>query len=162
MIYLAYWFKEDGHRQGGILAGNQGARLPRNFQAHTKFLQKFTLFWREFDFKLFPYFLSSEGILPIKHNMQELFSCQRKNILALQVINCHKKKCIVTERNLYSRSRAEISCCRKKFLITGRHFLAMQVINCHRKKFIVTESNLLSRREIYCHKKKFLVAGKNF
>ena len=67
--------------QGGILAGNQGARFPRNLQAHTKFWQKFTLFWREFDFKVFPYFLSNEGILPITHNMQEIFSCHRKKLL---------------------------------------------------------------------------------
>ena len=67
-----------GVTQGGILAGSQGARLPRNLQTHTKFLQKFTLFLHEFDFKVFPYFLSNEGILPITHNMPEIFSCQRK------------------------------------------------------------------------------------
>ena len=57
--------------QGGILAGNQGARFPRNLQAHTKFSKKFTLFWREFDLKVFMYFLSNEKILLITHIMQE-------------------------------------------------------------------------------------------
>ena len=69
-------------RQGGILAGSQGARLPRNIQAHTKFFQEFTLFWREFDFKVFPYFLSNEGILSITHNMQENFLVTGRNVLS--------------------------------------------------------------------------------
>ena len=59
--------------QGGIFPGSQGARLPRNLQAPTKSWQQFTLFWCEFDFKVFLYFLSNEGILPITHSMQEIF-----------------------------------------------------------------------------------------
>ena len=47
--------------QGGILAGNLGARLPQNLQTHMKFLQQFTLFCRTF--KVFPYMLSNEGFL---------------------------------------------------------------------------------------------------
>ena len=86
--------------QGGKFPGSQGARLPRNIQAHTKFFQEFTLFWREFDFKVFPYFLSNEGILSITHNMQENFLVTGRDILALQVINCRRKKFLVTERNL--------------------------------------------------------------
>ena len=64
--------------QGGIFQGNQGARFPRNLQVHTKSLLQFTLFCCEFDIKVFPYFLAKEGILSISHNLQEIFSCQRK------------------------------------------------------------------------------------
>ena len=109
-IELIKAFNEDfdmgGDKQGGIFPGNQGARFPRNLQAHTKFLQQFTLFWREFDFKVYQYFLSNEGILPITHNMQEIFSCHRKkflvsgrNFLALEEISCHRKKLFVKGRN---------------------------------------------------------------
>jgi len=38
--------------QGGILAGSQGAKLPRNLLTHTKFLQHFMLFWQKLDFKV--------------------------------------------------------------------------------------------------------------
>ena len=45
----------------------------------------------------------------------------------LEVINCRRKKFIVTERNLLSR--AEISCHKKKFLVAGRNFLSQEEIN---------------------------------
>ena len=52
----------EGVIKGGIFPGSQEARLP---------LQLFTLFWREFDFKVYLYFLSNAGILSITHNMKE-------------------------------------------------------------------------------------------
>ena len=55
--------------QGGIFQGSQ---------APMKFLQQFTLFWHEFDFNLFSYFLSNRGILPITQNMQGMFTYHRK------------------------------------------------------------------------------------
>ena len=101
--------------QGGILAGSLGARLPRNLQTHTKFLQQFTLFWHKFDLKV-----------RISCQMKEFFlshtTCRKyipftgRPFLALQLINCHRKKFIVTERN--HLPRAEISCHKKKFLVT--------------------------------------------
>ena len=133
--------------QGGILAGSQGDRLPQNLQTHTRFWQKSTLFWHECDFKVFPYFLSSEGILPINTICRKYFLVGGRNILALQVIKCHKKKFIVTERNLYSRSRVEISCHKKKFLVSERNFLSQQEISCLRKKFLVRGRNVLSQQE---------------
>ena len=150
--------------------GCQGARLPWNLQAHTKFLQQFTLFWCEFDFKVFLYFLSNKGILPITHNMQEILFFA---ILPKQVINYHKKKFLVTKRNLLSR--AEISWHKKKFLFTGRNlfsqeeiyfhrkkFLALEEMFCHRKKLLVTGRNFMPQLEISCHRKKFVVTGRNF
>ena len=70
--------------QGGIFQGNQGARFPRNLQAHTKFLLQFTLFCREFDIKIFLYFLLNEEILPISHNIQKIFSYHRKKHLGTE------------------------------------------------------------------------------
>ena len=111
--------------QGGILAGNQGTRFPRNLQTHTKFLQHFTQFWHKFDFKvrischLKKFFLS--------HTCMKYFLVTRRNFLALKLINCQRKKFIVTERNLLSR--AEIYCHKKKFLVAGRNFLSQEEIN---------------------------------
>ena len=122
------WDQEEknvGKMQGGILAGNQGTRFPRNLQTHTKFLQHFTLFWHKFDFKvrischLKKFFLS--------HTCMKYFLVTRRNFLALKLINCQRKKFIVTERNLLSR--AEIYCHKKKFLVAGRNFLSQEEIN---------------------------------
>ena len=88
------------------------------------------------------YFLSNEGILPITHNMQEIFSCHIKKLLGTKLIKSHSKKFIVTERN--HLSRAEISCHTKKFLVTRRNFLLQKEISCHRKKFLVSGKNFLS------------------
>ena len=52
--------------QGGIFPGSQGARLPRNLQAHTKCWQKFT------------------------HYHKHIFSSAR-NFLPQEEISCHKK-----------------------------------------------------------------------
>ena len=140
-------------KQGGKFPGSQGARLPRNIQAHTKFFQEFTLFWREFDFKVFPYFLSNEGILPIRHNLQVIFSCHRKKHLG--TVYCHRNKFLVTERNLLLR--ADISYHRTKFLLARRNFLSHDEISCHRMKFLVKGRNFLSQEEISCHRKNFHV-----
>ena len=114
----------DTSSQGGILVGSLGARLPRNLQTHTKFLQQFTLFWRKFDLKV-----------RISCQMKEFFlshtTCRKyflvtgRNFLALQLINCHRKKFIVTERN--HLSRAEISCHKKKFFVAGGNFLSQEL-----------------------------------
>ena len=130
-----------GACQGGILAGSLGARLPRNLQTHTKFLQQFTLFWCKFDLKV-----------RISCQMKEFFlshtTCRKyflvtgRNFLALQVINCHRKKIISIGRNLLSR--AEISCHRK-------NFLSQEELSCHRKKFLVRGRNALSQEEISWH-----------
>ena len=98
-------------------------RLSRNFCNHS----------RCFDFKVFSFFLSNEGILPI--TCRKYFLVTGRNFLALQVINCHRKKFLVKERNLLPR--AEISRHKKKFLVKGRHFLSQEEIFCHRKKFLV-------------------------
>ena len=86
--------------QGGILAGNQGTRFPRNLQTHTKFLQHFTLFWRKFDFKVCiscqmkKFFLSHL-------TCRKYFFVTGRNFLALHVIYFHRKKFIVKERIFY-------------------------------------------------------------
>ena len=144
----------DPLQQGGIFPGNQGPRFPRNLRAHTKFLQQFTLFWREFDFKVYQYFLSNEGILPITHNMQEIFSCHRKKLLGTasnqlpqKEIYCHRK---------YLLSRPEISCHKKKFLVAGKNFLSEAEMSCHRKKFLGLRKNFLSQKETSCYRKEFV------
>ena len=79
--------------------------------------------WHEFDFKVFPYILSNEGILPITHNMQKKYFCNRKKDLGTsKVINSHKKK----------------------FIVAGRIFLFQEELSCHRKKFLVIGRNILS------------------
>ena len=98
--------EREGAIQGGIFSGEPGSRP-------TKFLQQFTLFWREFDFKVYQYFLSNEGFLPITHNMQEILS------------------------------QEEISCHRKKLLVTGTNFMPLLKISCHKG------SNRIKK----CHKK---------
>ena len=152
-----FWFF-DYFDQGGILAGNLGARLPRNLQTHMKFLQQFTLFWRKFDLKV-----------RISCQMKEFFlshtTCRKyflvtgRNFLALQVTNFHRKKFIVTERNL--SSRAEISWQKLKFHAAG-NFLSQEAISCLRKKFLVSGRNFLALEEISCHRKKLFVKGRNF
>ena len=111
--------------QGGILAGNQGTRFPRNLQTHTKFLQHFTLFWHKFDFKV--RISCHLKIFFLSHTCMKYFLVTRRNFLALKLINCQRKKFIVTERNLLSR--AEIYCHKKKFLVAGRNFLSQEEIN---------------------------------
>ena len=92
----------------------------------------------------------------LSHTICRKYSLVRgRNILALQVINCHRKIFLVTERNLHSRSRAEISCHKKKFLVTGGNFLSEAVISCHRKKFLAIRQNFLSIKETFCHRKEF-------
>ena len=111
--------------QGGILAGNQGARFPRNLQTHTKFLQHFTLFLHKFDFKVrISCYLK---IFFQSHTCMKYFLVTRRNFLALKLIICQMKKFIVTERNLLSR--AEIYCHKKKFFVAGRNFLSHEEIN---------------------------------
>ena len=122
-----------GQKQGGILAGNRGARLPRNFQTHTKSLQQITLFWPEFYFMVFLYILSNEGILPITYNMQEIFPGQRKKYLG-------------TVSN--ELSQEEISCCKQESFSKDRNFLSQEEISCHRKKFLVTGRNFLSQSDV--------------
>ena len=95
------------YSQGGILAGSLGARLPPNLQTHTKFWQQFMLFWREFDFKVFPVRPMKEFFIS-NTTCRRYFLVTRRSILALQIINCHRKKFLLTERDLFSR--AEISC----------------------------------------------------
>ena len=133
-----------------IFPGSQGATLPRNLQAHMKFLQQFTLFWREFDFKVYQYFLSNEGILPITHNMQEIFSCHRKkflvsgrNFLALEEISCHRKKLFV--KGIY------------KYLVRETNFLSQEEISCQKQKNPITRRNSLPLDEIYCQRKELFL-----
>ena len=40
-------------------------------------------------------------------------------------------------------SQEEISCLRKKFLVSGRNFLALEEISCHRKKLFVKGRNFM-------------------
>ena len=138
------YISSDSLVQGGIFPGSQGARLPQNFLAHTKLLQQFTLFLPKVNFTVFLYILSNEGILPITHNMQEIFPCHRKNYLGTasnklskEKISCHKKESLIKGRHFSSQE--EISCPRKKFLVsgrnvTGRNFLALEEISCHLKE----------------------------
>ena len=51
-----------------FIAGGYISREPRNLQTHTKSLQQFTLFWPEFDFTVFLYILSNEGIVQLDLN----------------------------------------------------------------------------------------------
>ena len=101
--------------QDGIFRGSQGVRLPQNLQASMEFVQQFTLFWREFDFKVFLYFPPKKGFF-LLHT-----TCRKKH-LGTASIDCHRKKYLFTERNFISR--AEISSHKKKFLVTGRSFLS--------------------------------------
>ena len=60
------WYRSN---QGGIFWFSLGARLPLllpwNLQDPTKFLLQFTCFWHKFYMKIFLYFLSNAGILPV-------------------------------------------------------------------------------------------------
>ena len=145
------------HKQGGILAGSLGARLPRNLQIHTKFLQQFTLFWSKFDLKIRISWQRKEFFLS-HTTCRKYFLVTGRNFL--QVINGRRKKFIITERNLLSR--AEISCHKKKFLVTRRNFLLQEEISCYRKRVLVTGRNYLSQEKISCNRKKFLVIGRYF
>ena len=112
------------------------------------------LFVHKFNSKVFPYFLSNEGILPTTHNMQEMFSCHRKrHFCTASSFSLHRKKFLVTERNLLSWT--EIYCHRKKLLCIRRFF-------CHIKQLLVTGRNFMSQLEFSCQNKKFLFSDRNF
>ena len=130
--------------QGGIFQWRQGTRLPRNLQAPTKFLQQFVLFWCKFDLNLFPYFLLDGGIL---HITQKETSGLCSNYLPQKEIFYHRKESLIKGNNFLSK--AVISCCRKKFLVTEQFF-------CQWKKFLVIGGNFVSEAELSCHRKKFL------
>ena len=80
--------------QGGILAGNLGARLPQNLQTHMKFCQHFTLFWRKFDLKVC---ISCQ----IKKFFLSHTTC-RKYFLSQEETSWHCTLLISTGRNLLS------------------------------------------------------------
>ena len=110
------------------------------------------LFWHEFDFKVCPYFLSNEGIHPVTHNKQEIFSCHRKkhlstasNFLSQKGISYQGHKFLFKLRNFLSEEA--ISCHGKKYLVTGRNFLLEAEMSCHRKELFVIRRNLLSQKE---------------
>ena len=63
-----------------------------------------------------------------------------RNILALLVINFHRKKFLVTK---------------KESLIKGKNFLPQEDI------YFVAGGNFLPQEEISCHRKKFLFRGRN-
>ena len=118
-------FEIETQGQGGIFIGSQ---------THTKFLQQFTLFCRKF--KVFPYFLSNEGFLPITHNINEILIATGRNFLSQKEISYQGQKFLVTRRNFLLQEK--VSCHRKKFLVAGRNFLLQEELSCHRKKFLVT------------------------
>ena len=59
-------------------------------------------------------------------------------------------------------SQEEISCHRKKFPVTGRHFLSKKEFSSQNTKFQATGRNFLLQEEIFCHRKKFPVTESNF
>ena len=65
---------------------------------------------------------------------RKYFLVTGRNTLALQLINCHRKKIIVPERNLLSR--ADISCQKNKFFVAGTNVLFEPEMTCHRKQFL--------------------------
>ena len=82
--------------QGGIFQGNQGARFPRNHQAHTKLLLQFTLFCRKFVFKVYQF----------SCQMKEFFLSHticRKYFLVTGKTSWHWKLSIVTGINSLSQ-----------------------------------------------------------
>ena len=146
-----------------------GWDIPRKpgSQAPTKSMQQFTLSWPEFDFTVFLYILSNEGILPITHSMQEIFPFHRKNYLGTasnklskEKISCHKKESLIKGRHFSSQE--EISCHRKQFLVTGSIYLSEVELSCHRKKFLSIRRNFLSQKETACHRKEFYATVRNF
>ena len=156
---------ESSHEQGGILAGSQGARLPRNLQTHTKFCQHFTLFWRKFDFKV--YISCQVKKFLLSHTTcRKYFLSSGRNSLALEVIKCHRKKFIerkesfIKGRNFLSQEK--ISCHRKIFLVIGRNFLSEVDMSFHRKKFLSIRRNFLSKKETCCHGKEFHAIVRHF
>ena len=125
--------------QGGILAGSQAPK--KSSDSHEIFAANHAVL-AEFDLMVFLYILSNEGILPITHNMQEIFPGNRKkylgtasNKLSQEEISCHWKKFLVTGRTILSLK--EISCQRQKCPVTGRNFFALEEISCHRKKHAI-------------------------
>ena len=105
-------------------------RLTRNFCRNSRcFCMNLTSRYFRISCQMKEFFLS--------HTIcRKYFLVRGRNILALQVINCPRKKFLVTERSLYSRSRAEISCQR-------RNFLLQEEISRHRKKCLVIGRNFL-------------------
>ena len=77
---------------------------------------------------------------------RKYFLVTGSNILALQVINCHKKKFLVTGRNFLSEP--EMSCHRKKFLCIRRNFLLQKESSFCRKEFPATVTTILNA---FCH-----------
>ena len=134
IFYIMHgWFNQDKVErvhidQGGIFPGSQGAKLPQNLQTLTKFLQHFALFWHKF---------------PVKCRNSFYHTQHAENIfLALQVINCHRKKFVFIEE--------KISCFGKKFLVIGRNFLSEVEMSFHRKKFLGIRINIWSEKEMSC------------
>ena len=77
---------------------------------------------------------------------RKYFLATGRNFLALQVINCHRKKFIVTESIFYQG---------QKFLVTRRNFLLQGRISCQRQKCPVTGRNFLSQKKTSCQRNKF-------
>ena len=85
---------------GRDIPGEPGSQAPTKPSGSHAIVAAIHAVWCKFDFKVFLYFLSIEGILPITHKMQEIFSYHRRKFLVLQVINCHRKKFIFTEEEI--------------------------------------------------------------
>ena len=119
----------------------------------------------------------------LKDSSNEIFHVTGGNFLSQEEISCHKKKFLVTGRNILWLEEScfgmkkfpvtqEISCDRKKFPVTGRNFLWGEEtsvagsnfllegeISCHKK--IAQMKFFMSQEEISCHKKKLIVTERN-
>ena len=129
-------------KQGGILAGSLGARLPRNLQTHTKFLQQFTLFWRKFDLKVHISCQMKEFFLS-HTTFGEFFLVTGRDIFALhkffiaqEEISCPRKESLIMDRNLLSQ---------KEIALHQKIFLSHKIASCHGKEFHVTVRIFLSK-----------------